>query len=171
MRDLAVRFFPGEMASPLRVVRDRRSAIALGIWRLRSALKPLGKRARGLVQREYAVRGKFDSHTFDIAIEYKRPLLVADALSFEVGNEADLNRDIDAVAWAVDDVRKNDKTLPLSVLAVGLGSHADAEKRTRRILKGLGARLISEQQIGSWARDAALITRRAQPTKERELFH
>ena len=83
-----------------------------------------------------------------------RPLAAVDALSFEVRSEASLQREVDATAWALDDIRLVDEALPLAVFALP-PTNPQAERvfhSATKMFKALGAKVIdSDADMVRWA--------------------
>lgn len=103
------------------------------------------------VRRDERVRGDLEHHEFDFVLANGQPLQFARTLSFEAGNEKALKTEIDATAWVIDDVRRANNRLPISVLSIGGGRLV---RGAERLYGGLDARLIREAEIESWI-DAA----------------
>jgi hypothetical protein len=124
----------------------------------RSVLGALRKRApadaRRMVHARHALEGRFARHQFDVVLARDEPLAAVAALSFEVRSHRALQREVDATAWALEDVHKLRKDLPLAVFIL---PPADPEtealrQAAARVFKGVGARMIdAEPAIARWA--------------------
>jgi len=67
------------------------------------------------------------------------------------GDRSILRTQVDALAWAIDDVRKRDHSTPLTVLTIGSEPILDTAER---VYDALGAQLVREEQLDQWI-DAA----------------
>jgi len=130
--------------------RTRHTAAMLALQRVSQVLiDERGPQVSDLIKRQHGIQGKFDEHLFDVVVANGRPLLAAQGLSFEASTRI-VQKDIDATAWAIDDVRKAHRHLPVAVLALThKESHAPVEK-AKRIFRGLAADMISESQMDRW---------------------
>lgn len=104
-----------------------------------------------LIRKQYGVRGKFDEHLFDVVVANGRPFLAAQGLSFEKSFTRTVQKDVDATAWAIDDVRKLHRSLPMAVLALAPASSAPVQK-AKKLFQALNADMVSEIQIDQWVR-------------------
>lgn len=152
--------FVREPAARAHGFRDRRSVAGLARRALKKAILDLADRpeAADVVQQRTTIPGKFETHRFDIAIVNGRPLLGAQAISFEVPESEALQRDVDAVAWAIDDVRKRYKTTELAVVAlppVGSRRSTTIFNKARRMYRGLDAQFVVEEDVEVWASETA----------------
>jgi hypothetical protein len=141
-------------AAPRQRARDKRVAVSAGIEFLDSAIKRRFQAAPAdLLRRRYEVPGKFDKHRFDIAAVNGKLYFAAEGLSFENADSATLRGEVDALAWAVDDVLKKSQALPIAVLALPpMGGSSRTYTNAKRTFRGLGASFIAEKQLGAWAR-------------------
>ncbi len=155
---LSARFLYSPPPKP-KSVRNRRTATSLAYRAIRDAVSPHAPKAsRRLVQLRRSLQGKLGEHCFDVVLANGKPLAAVDALSFEVASKGNLQREVDATAWALDDVRHLDGDLPLAVFVLP-PTNGDAEQVFRsasKIFKGLGAKVfVDEPAIGRWARRQA----------------
>ena len=134
--------------------RTKSTAAALGLRYLRNSFRNnLGKASLSLIKSRYTIGGNLDEHRVDIAGVNGKPLFAAEAISFEVSDPDELKKDVEAVAWTVDDLLTANKKLPVAVLALPPSSETDELARAKRIYKGLGARFVIERHFNDWARD------------------
>src|ERR1700693_472138 len=134
--------------------RAKSTAAALGLRFLRTSFRTnLGRLSVRLLKSRYDIPGKFDNHRVDVAGVNGRTLFAAEAISFEVSDPDELKKDVESVAWTVDDLRKAHRTLRMSVLALPPAREMDAFNRARRIYTGLGAKFVVERQFNDWARE------------------
>ena len=108
--------------------------------------------AGDLVKRKYSVEGKLDDHTFDVVVSKNRPYFAAQGLSFELTNLTMLQKDVDATAWAIDDVKNNDPGFPIAILALPpVVDQVGLFKRAKKLFKGLDTDVLeSDAQMGKW---------------------
>lgn len=153
-------------APKARRVRDRRIAASHAHGAILAALrKRAPKEAARLVHARRMLDGKFGQHLFDVVLAGDEPTAAVDALSFEVTSPRHLQRDVDAIAWALDDVRKLHGKLPLAVFILP-PTNPGAEgvlKAASKVFRGVGASLITaEPSMARWAvRQAGLAGRAA----------
>jgi len=135
-----------------RRARDRRFVAALAYHRISAAVKQVLDRSTAeLVKRHFPIRGRFDEHQFDVVVANGRPLFAAQGLSFELPDSVTLRKDVDATAWAVDDVRKRKLDLPLAVLALPPKKETKLYARATQIFEGLDAAVLTESDVDKWA--------------------
>lgn len=73
-------------------------------------------------------------------------------MSFEVPSRGDINREISANAWTIDDVRES---IPVSVVALPPRSRSKTYDHAVSLFQDLGAEVVSEADVGAWADDVA----------------
>lgn len=135
--------------------RDKREASKLAAASLKRALDArFGKSAADFIKRNDSVAGRFDRHVFDVVVRNGEIYCAAQGVSFDAGNEAAAQRDLDATAWIVDDVRKQYAELPVAVVAIPPSKKASkAFGKARTIFDGLKADFVLERGLEEWARD------------------
>lgn len=152
LKDVAPTFLP-ELRRPLHRPRDRRVAAMLAVQKVSELLTDVrGHEAHGLVKKQFAIKGKLDEHFFDVAVANDRTFFAAQGLSFEKTTERELQRDVDATAWTIDDVRKAHRTLPVAILALPPAGKSAPFERAAKVFSGLNVKMLNEQQIGTWVR-------------------
>jgi hypothetical protein len=133
--------------------RDKRAAISLAANQLGLAVREKGLQPGEVLKKGYPIAGRVEIHQFDLGLANGRTYLGAQALSFEVPQDRTLERDLEATAWAIDDVRAKHKNLPLAVVV--LPPHAPGKSklfgRAQLLFGKLGAELVTEGQVPSWA--------------------
>lgn len=108
-------FLVGWVSRP-RNYRDRRAAVTLALRTLRGVLS---EESRSVVKRGVSVVGEFDEHKFDVGAVNGRVVFAAQGISFEMPErKVELIREIDATAWMIDDVRRVQPELSISVIAL-----------------------------------------------------
>jgi hypothetical protein len=154
LRDVVQRFLRKPRLETRTQVRDKRTVRLRALQTLRKVSKTaLGKYATTITGKPL-LKGALDEHKFDTGVKNGHLLSAGIALSFELVSKEDLRKDIDAAAWAVDDVRKRQADLFLSVLT--FPPRKDNESmyaKARHIFEGLSARFVQESEFGSWARE------------------
>jgi Protein of unknown function (DUF3037) len=136
-------------------VKDRRWVAAQGILRLRASAKERFPRidVDQIVKRSHEVTGKFDAHTFPIFLQRNGTAHAIEAISFEVDDSDRLAREVDATAWAIDDVRKTRPELPISVLVLEKAKSSHFQ-RAERLYKALDAPIVRSADVDEWAHQA-----------------
>lgn len=103
------------------------------------------EKARSLVKQRGPIRGELVQHRFDVVVGNGTPVAGVNALSFEVKSGESLQKEIDAIAWAVDDVRKRDRDMPLAIFALpppDENLHALFD-RANKTFRGLNASVVT----------------------------
>jgi len=155
LAEIAERFLK-EPAPKKRAFRDRRAAAGLAARQLEAALRfKVGKQARELVKRNLPIDGQLDTHKFDVGVVNGATYVVAQGLSFEVPESDDLDKEVEATAWAVDDVRHGRPGVPIAIVTLRSSAESRAFGRAERIFSGLGASVILEDMIPDWASTVA----------------
>lgn len=138
-------------AEPRVRARDRRWIVAQAVSSLETHIAVSHGLAReSVIRRNRAIEGVVEQHTFELVLEREDVRHAAHAISFEVDDQADLSREVDAAAWLLEDTRRARPNLPLALLAVG-GSDSPAFGRARHICDQLTAHLVPVAQFDSWA--------------------
>jgi hypothetical protein len=94
-----------------------------------------------------------EEHDLDLAVVNGALKAGALALSFAQENKQHLKRDIDAAAFAIEDVRKMDRRTPLFVLAYSEGADPAEVTRASQLFANWNVRVVTEQAIGNWSRE------------------
>lgn len=103
------------------------------------------------VRPQVKVRGNLDTYKFDVGLGNGHLLHAVTTLSFEAPRE-NLQTDVDASAWAIQDVHAAEPKLPVTVVTFGSSGRLEAAER---IYRQVGARLVYEAQIDEWVRGTA----------------
>ncbi len=137
--------------------RDRRKAAQIVFRELEEAFLPvLSAEPNARINRNALIPGKLDEHQFDVSIENGRPYLAAHGLSFEGPHSKDLENEIDATAWSIDDVKTANRSLDLAVVVLPPKSaKSKTFLRAVRVFEGLKAEVIEEPEAEAWAHDRA----------------
>jgi hypothetical protein len=152
---LAARFLYSPQPRPKRG-RNRRTAASHAYRAIKAAVRSKEpKGARPLVRLRGPLEGKLSEHVFDVILANGKPLAAVDAISFEVRSKANLQREVDATAWALDDVRRLDKNMPLAVFVLP-PTNTEAEQVFRaasKMFEALGAKVLSDEpSMTRWAK-------------------
>lgn len=136
--------------------RNRRFAAMFAVQTISAAVRQVTQRSpQEFVHRNQLLRGKLDEHQFDVVVSNGGPLFAAQGLSFELPDTATLSRELEATAWAIDDVRKGKPKLPLGVVALPPRGKSILFKRATKIFAGLGADLMTDRDLDKWAKQVA----------------
>ena len=156
--ELPSMFLRGHAGAPVEraeaVTRGRSVAVKLAYKCVYAVVKArMPEKAKELVRKNESVTGRYYQHEFDVVFANGRPFAAVNALSFEMANRSQLQKDIDATAWIVDDVRMNPKTedLPLAIYTLpplGEDDRPLFEKATKAF-RGLKADVIVQDEAMS----------------------
>jgi hypothetical protein len=152
LEDLAPRFLhltEVEPATPHRG-RGREKAILTATKSLAAAMRErYGHAPRGILQRDLDLAGKIESHKIDVGLKNGELYGGAFAVSFETNSPRSQERDTDAIAFALEDLRTRHDDLAVIVLP----PHpvTPTYQRSRRIFKALDVRTLAEKQLPAWA--------------------
>jgi hypothetical protein len=152
IRAISSIYFP-ELPHHSQEGRTRRMAAMLALHRVSQVLiHERGPQAGDLIKREHVIRGKSDEHRFDLVVANGRPFLAAQGLSFEKSFTRTVQKDVDATAWAIDDVRRADTELPMAIVAFTPKEPCLPVERDRKIFRALKANMVSEKQLDRWVK-------------------
>jgi hypothetical protein len=163
LSDVAARFL-SEPIRNKRGFRDRRAAVSLATSRIRHALiQRVGDEdAEDLLKQQAALQGKRQPHTFDAVVANGVPYFAVHGISFELPEARILKFQIDAAAWSIADVHEYDQTFPIGVMTLPPLSDEDElprleelYRRTIKVYTELGATVLTEQDIETWAQQMA----------------
>ncbi|HEY0649499.1 hypothetical protein [Phenylobacterium sp.] len=135
--------------------RYRRAAVSHAYRIIKAAVgAKASKGAKPQVHLHRPLEGKFGEHLFDLVLSDGKPLAGVAAISFEVRSRARLQSEVDAVAWALDDVHRLDKGMPLAVF-VRPPTNPEAEQvflAASKTFNGLGAKVMQDDAaLARWA--------------------
>jgi hypothetical protein len=137
-------------AEPRHRARDRRWIRSRALTGLRQGLESVpGFDFDAHVRTKVRIAGALEQHDFDIELLNGQPIRLIQGLALEGVSKRD--REIEALAWTIDDVQKTSAT-PISVLSVGGGA---AFNRARHIYEGLGAQVVGEPEFDAWLEQAS----------------
>lgn len=130
--------------------RDKRVATRAAEEALERVLEEHGESPERYLKRGLVIEGSLDQHTFDIGLANGQALLGVETLSFE-GAGRHMKREVEATAWALDDVHKRVPKLALAVVALPPKSRSDTYRRARHIFEGLSAEVVEEDDVHDWS--------------------
>jgi len=136
--------------------RNRRTAARIAASLLFDAVEEqLARRADQVVAKNKVLTGQLESHTLDVVLANAKPFAAVQALSFEVDREPELNRDVDAAAWILEDVGKKHKHLPIAMFLLPPSRPSAPYERARKLFPKLNGEIVTEQKMPQWARRQA----------------
>ena len=134
----------------------KRQAVKLAVDYITSQLtqkyKTSKSEARKLIKLDYQAEGKLESHELDFALVNGILRTGAVAITFNQDSKSQLRRDIDAVAFAMEDMRKKDKKTPFYVLGYSLGADPEDDTRASSLFNSLKIRVVTEKNIPNWSK-------------------
>lgn len=110
--------------------------------------------AKAIVKRKSILVGKISDHDFDVVIENGAPYLAAYAISFRVGEALSLRKDVDAAAFAVEDIRKKSKKIELGIVAVPPSGSSDVYDRAKKTFSKLSIPIVTPLDTKKWVEHA-----------------
>lgn len=113
-----------------------------------------GTNGQELVKRNLVVPGHIDEHECDVGLLNGQLYGAAVGLSFRVAETPYLKTEVDAVAFAIEDMRAAHKRLPIAVSYVPPARTSDSFKRAEKIFKSVGAEFIDYRCAQDWANRA-----------------
>ncbi len=134
--------------------RNRRAAAAMATRFILTAMKEqMPDQAEDFVKTNATLEGRFDKHRFDVVLAHGRPLAAVHAISFEIVERERLEKEIEATAWTVDDMRKKHRVLPLAVFVLqpSDGGVSSVYTRAVRLFRHLNAEIVTENKMPVWA--------------------
>lgn len=155
LRDAVARFLPPVQRRAR--ARDKRAAATLAYQSLAGALIERGiEEPDEVLSRNRQVPGEIESHSFDVVLANGSEAAAIQGLSFEGSLNAELGKQIEAIAYELRDVRDCNVSLPLSVVALPPRSRSSRSlERANKIFRAVGAQLILEPDVNDWASDTA----------------
>jgi hypothetical protein len=121
----------------------------------RAVQEKLPDRVKDMVEKNSELSGHLESHRFDVILGNGKPLAAVQALSFEGGDSPALQKEVDATAWIVEDVRRKHRTLPVAVFLLPPKGESKSYMRARKLFPQLKSDLVPESQMEQWARRQA----------------
>jgi hypothetical protein len=100
------------------------------------------------VLRYQTLKGHLSTHRFDFVVKNGKPLLCVDVVS-PIETENELDQQVRATAFDIQDVRDKHPNLPLCVV---LSKDTGPASKLRRIYKSLGAAVTENDTFSTWAK-------------------
>lgn len=113
-----------------------------------------GSDGQELVKRNLVVPGDIDQHECDVVLLNGQLYGAALGLSFRVADTPYLKTEVDAVAFAIEDMRAANKRLPIAISYVPPVRSSANFNRAKRILTSVGAEFIDYRHTQDWANRA-----------------
>lgn len=132
--------------------RDKRWVKRKVTARLRNAVAEAQRDPDDIIHQDERIAGEFDEHTFDYALTNGRLRHLVETMSFETSDRRALRTEVDAVAWAIDDVRRARSRLPITVATIGRGKILDD---AQRVYESLDATVVREDDLDPWVAELA----------------
>ncbi len=138
-------------------LRDRKAAAKLTKTTVREVLKRRFEPAlvRDLLNERNVLPGRRESHQFDATVLNGRPYFAVQGVSFEIHPPKTTT---EAVSWMISDVRDQNKTIPLAVLALPPKPETldytdllDLYEQKTKLYRELGATVLGEQELAAWS--------------------
>ncbi len=104
------------------------------------------------VKTDVRFQGGLQEHFFDVELMNGRPLDLVRSISFEAAEGKVLQNEIDAVAWAIDDLRNVAGAPPVTVASIGEGKVLDSAES---VYASLGATVVRETGLDRWLEQAS----------------
>jgi hypothetical protein len=153
LADISLRFLR-EPARRKREARDRRAAAAVAAHAMQRAVGERNATAVDrVVRRNYVVQGRLDEYKFDVVLANGHVYSAVHGLSFEAPDTHELAKDVEATAWAIDDLQRRDSAVKLGIVYLPPKADSKIYSRARRIFSGLDTPLLPEDSALQWARD------------------
>lgn len=108
--------------------------------------------ARRLIKLDYEAPGQLEAHELDLALVNGSLKFGAIALSFALENRAQLKRDMDAAAFVIEDLRRQNQGLALYVLGHGAAAAAEDVRRATALFQNWRAPVVPDSGIDAWSR-------------------
>ena len=146
------RVFLREASLTTREARGKHFALAIGAQQVGAALhKRFGKVSQSLLKKRYTLEGRMGKYPFDIVVANGRPFFGAETISYEISDLELLRKETDAAAFAIEDVKRKYRNLPLAVIALPPRDGDASYQRARKIFKALGVDVVPERKLENWA--------------------
>jgi DUF3037 family protein len=107
------------------------------------------------VKRDSKVRGHFEEHRFDYALHNGGLAHLVHSFSFDTPHQQTLKTEVDATAWAIEDLKRARIRVPISIVTSG-DLHGKALEAAKRIYPALGADVVNEERFETWLNSLSL---------------
>jgi hypothetical protein len=112
-----------------------------------------GRPGRSVLRKGYSLKGKYEEHEFDLVVANGSPYFGAFTLSFMIRDSSALKKEVDAAAFAVEDVKRSDRSFQLALVALSPKGESESFNRAINIFKALKTPVIRENQIDRWTKE------------------
>lgn len=161
--DASGRYLVEPTATVNRGYRVKSTAVAIARKRVREKLtERFGAQGRAYLKDEdYAIQGSHKQYTLDVTVANDELLYGAEALSFEVPDWRRVDRDVNAAAWLVRDVKDAHPDFDIGVMVLPPRDSSDMERQEKyglavRLIGNNGAKVLPESGFSAWAETMAL---------------
>jgi hypothetical protein len=160
--DLYQRYVASPRPAKRRGFRDKRWIKAKVGKTLREAARRLhpDRDVSSLIHRSQRAVGEFEEHRFDYGISNGKLLQLVQTFSFETPESTQLRTELDATAWAVEDLHRSNADIPVSVVTVG-ETQAKLLEESVRMYRGIGAEVVRENDFDNFAQSMSSVIARA----------
>jgi hypothetical protein len=123
--------------------------------RIKEALvSRFGGHAGLLVKDDYLTPGRYGPHQFDVAIANGHVMAAAEAVSFEMKDKRQLDKDASAAIWKITDAHRANENLPLAlVVTEPTEENREEYDSTRRAVDELSIEVVTDTGLDGWARN------------------
>jgi len=138
-------------------VADKRQVVRKTTTILRASLKKhIGDGKHLIVQTRHPLVAAVRPRLFDIVIANGSPRYAVQCFDFNVADTKRLLEQVDATAFAVEDVHKKTKNLPVSVVATHPEQDPEgAYDQALATFKQVGVTMVQESDVDTWAESVA----------------
>jgi hypothetical protein len=158
LADIAPTFLRELPARRRQRIRSRTTAARIAADLLfRAVEERLPNRVKDLIGKNGQLSGHLEWHRLDVILGNGKPLAAVQALSFEGGDSPALQKEVDATAWLVGDVKRRHRTLPVAVFLLPPKSESKTYTRAKRLFPQLKSDLVLENEMEQWAKKQARV--------------
>lgn len=156
LASIAPRFLrlPQSRVVPVTVMpRKRPTAARIAVEGLEDAIRRTGVHAE--LRKKALLPGRVEKHRFDAIAENGAPFIAMHGLSFELADEGEIIRNVDALGFAIQDVKVSRPELELGIVALRNRVQEEREPflRALQIFGAYGARVLQEHEARLWAEE------------------
>jgi hypothetical protein len=132
---------------------DKRHVVKLTSRSLQGSIKRrFGKKDHVIVQTRHPLSAGVRPRLFDIVIANGSPRHAVQCFNFNVSDTKKLLEQIDAIAFAVEDVHRKLKGLPISAVAAPPEQDSDGSfAQAQATFKQVGVEVVAEDDVDAWS--------------------
>jgi len=120
----------------------------------------VGDKWQSFYAKSPALQGALQIHQFDAGIANGRTYIAARGLSFEGPATRDASKEVEATAWAIDDIRQTASPPKLAVIALPPRRSSKLFDEANHVFTSLGTEVVPEDEAHDWAvANAAAVSR------------